>query len=100
LKGRFSMKRLLTQREVCELLRVQYSTLNRMMNAGDFVSPVNGRGRKLLFCPDTVEEWIKRRQQSVAPTPTTPAKRRRDKKSFEQRQAAAEIALQRHAAER
>ncbi|MCL2305167.1 MAG: helix-turn-helix domain-containing protein, partial [Planctomycetaceae bacterium] len=57
------MKRLMTQGEVRELLRCSFSTLSRMMNSGDFVNPVNGRGRKLLFDPDAVEKWIKARQQ-------------------------------------
>ena len=91
------MKKLLTQGEVCELLRMRYGTLNRMLNAGGFVAPVNGRGKKLLFDPDAVEAWIKSRQQQVAPAANS--QRKRDKKSFEQRQAAADAALQRHVAE-
>jgi len=64
-RGTFSMKRLLTQGEVCELLRCSYSTLCRMMNAGDFLSPINGRGKRLLFCSDAVEKWIQARQQQI-----------------------------------
>ena len=94
------MKKLLTQRDLCELLRVQYSTLNRWLNAGTFPQPVNGRGRKLLFDPVAIEDWVKSRQQPVVLTTTPPAKRRRDKKSFEERQAAAQAVLQRHATER
>ena len=94
------MNKLLTQRDLCELLRVQYSTLNRWLNAGTFPQPVNGRGKKLLFDPAAIEDWIKSRQQSAAPAFTSPAKRRRDKKSFEQRQTAAQAVLQRHAIER
>jgi len=60
-------KKLLTQSEVCERLRLKYGTLNRMMNAGDFVPPVNGRRRKLLFDPEAVEAWIKSRQKRTSP---------------------------------
>ena len=89
-------KKLLTQREVCERLRLKYGTLNRMMNADDFVPPINGRGRKLLFDPDAVEAWIKSRQQRIPPA-TSATQRRRDKKSFDQRQKAASASLQQHA---
>jgi hypothetical protein len=58
-----------------------------MMNTGDFVPPVNGRGRKLLFDPDAVEQWVKSRQSP-------------DNKSFELRQAKADATIQRHANER
>ena len=94
------MRKLLTQTEVCELLRIHYSTLCRMMNSNNFVPPVNGRGKKLLFDPDAVESWIKARSPPVTPTATTSTQRRKEKKSFEQRQAAATAALQRHVANR
>ena len=94
------MNKLLTQRDLCELLRVQYSTLNRWLNAGTFPQPVNGRGKKLLFDPDAIEDWVKSRQQPAVPIPTPSTKRRRDKNSFEQRQVAAQAVLQRHATER
>ena len=90
------MKKLLTQKELCEMLCIKYTTLNRMMNDGRFdVSPINGRYRKLLFDPDAVEEWIKR-QQTVIPAPTPPAQHRRDKKAFDRRQEEAARALERH----
>jgi len=60
-------RRLLTRKEVCAVLGIHYSTLNRMMNASEFISSVNGRKRKLLFDPDAVEAWIKARQQPVTP---------------------------------
>jgi len=87
------MKTLLTQGEVCERLRIKYGTLNRMMNAGEFIASVNGRGRKLLFDPDALELWIRGRQQREAPPPS---QRRRDKKALAERQAAAQAALDRH----
>ena len=94
------MKRLLTRKELCELLRIEYSTLNRMMNAGEFIASVNGRGRKLLFDPDALERWLQDRQQSVTPTATTSKQRRKDKKAFEQRQADAQSTLDRHSRNR
>ena len=41
-----------------------------MMNSGELVS-VNGRRRKLLFCPDAVEAWIRSKQTSPAPVIAT-----------------------------
>jgi hypothetical protein len=69
------------------------------LNAGDFVPPVNGRGRKLLFDPDSVETWIKSRQSSPVSVPpvTTPAKKQRqEEKAYQERQEAARVALERH----
>ena len=74
------MKKLLTRRELCEVLCITYPTLNRMMNDGRFdVRPVNGRNRKLLFDPDAVEAWIKR-QQTLIPAPTPPIGTRQQRK--------------------
>jgi len=68
-----------------------------MRKTGDIVS-VNGRGKKLLFDPDAVEAWIKKQQSPPILTVTNPAKTRRlEEKAFEQRQAAAKAALERHA---
>jgi len=94
------MKKLLTQGEVCKQLRIHYSTLCRMMNANEFIPPVLGRGRRLVFDPDAVEAWIKARQSVVNPAITTSSQRKRDKKSFDQRQADADASLQRHAENR
>ena len=88
------MKKLLTRKELCELLRIGDSTLYRMIKAGEFILPVNGRGRKSLFCPDAVEAWVKSRQQPVAQaTVTSPTAKARD---FAERQKRAAEALARH----
>jgi len=92
------MKRLLTQREVCELLRCSYSTLCRMMNAGDFLQPINGRGKRLLFCSDAVENWIKARQQQAVPAVSSPSptkQKQLDKDKARRLQAAREV-LEKH----
>jgi len=95
------MKRLLTQGEVCERLRIHYSTLCRMMNAGDFIPAVNGRGRKLLFDPDAVEAWIKSRQPSIdTPPVTSPTKQRQLDKDKKRRLEAARASLERHRKEK
>ena len=94
------MEKLLTQREVCELLRISYPTLNRKMNAGDFVPAVNGRGKKLLFDPDTVRSWIKSQQQiaptSASPNVSNPAHQKREEIAYRDRQKAAQKVLARH----
>jgi len=81
------MRPLLTQGEVRRILGgISYSTLSRMLRAGEFVSPVlGGQGKQLKFCPDSVEEWIRAKarqppQESNAPTVTTrPMAKQQDK---------------------
>ena len=93
------MRRLLTRKELCELLGISYSTLNRLMNAGE-LTPVFGRNRKLAFCPDVVEAWIKSRQPSPISSPpvSNPAKQNRKAEAdFAARQNAAKIRLLAHA---
>ena len=92
------MKRLLTRKELLELLGIGDSTLYRMTKAGEFILPVNGQGRKSLFCPDAVEAWVKSRQQPVAQTAATnPTKSERQKsRNFAERQLRAQQSLERH----
>ena len=97
------MRKLLTQKELCELLRIKYSTLYRMMNDGRFeVRPVNGRGNKLLFDSDAVETWIKSRQTPVAHAAGIRIAKNEKKhaRDFAERQQRAADALQRHALNR
>ena len=95
------MRRLLTRKELCELLGISYSTLNRLMNAGEII-PIFGRGRKLLFCPDAVDALIRSRQALPIPSPTVPrSKERRQQDVDRQRRIElARQALERHAAGR
>ena len=92
------MRRLLTQGEVCELLRCSYSTLCRMMNAGYLVPSINGRGRKLLFDPDAIEAWIQARQQTVIPAVSSPppTKQKQPDKDRKRRLQAARETLEKH----
>ena len=97
------MRKLLTQKELCELLRIKYSTLYRMMNDGRFeVRPVNGRGNKLLFDPDAVDAWIKSCQSPVAHATSIRIAKSEKKhaRDFAERQQRADDALQRHALNR
>ena len=96
------MKKLLTRKELCELLCISDSTRYRMTKTGEFILPVNGQGRKLLFDPDAVEAWIKSRQQPVAQSATTnPTKTEKQKsRDFAERQLRAQQALERHVANR
>jgi len=96
------MKKLWTQAEVCERLRIKYGKLNKLMNSGDFVPPVYGRGKKLVFDPDAVEAWIKNRQSPVIPAVSisTPTQQRRKAKAFRERQEAADATLKRHSVSR
>jgi len=91
------MRKLMTRKEICALLCIEYGKLNKMMNADEFIPSVYGKGKKLAFCPDAVEAWIKSRQQMVTPTPAPSKQKKRDKKSFDERQAVADAVIQRHA---
>ena len=77
---------------------ISYSTLNRMMNAGE-IQPVFGRNRKLLFCPDAVDAMICSRQSlPILPPPAVnPAKQyRKAEADFATRQFRAEAMLLAH----
>ena len=85
------MEKLINREKLCEILDIEYSTLNRRLNAGEVPQPVFGRGRKLLWCPLALERWLAERQsQSTAPPATGSAQQRRKDKSFRQRQDAAD----------
>jgi excisionase family DNA binding protein len=92
------MEKLLTVREVTDLLRISYSTLYRWLRAGKFPVPVNGRGNKLLWHQSQIQDWSNYRKSASATSNavTSPASQRRQAKSFQERQAAAEKSLQRH----
>jgi predicted DNA-binding transcriptional regulator AlpA len=92
------MKKLLTLKDIKEACNVGYSTVYRWRKNGTFPEPV-GVG-KLLWREDQIIEWMNRQSKPVAPAATTSAEWKRDKKAFEQRQAAATAALQRHATNR
>jgi excisionase family DNA binding protein len=96
------MKKLLTRKELCELLRISGSTLYRIQKDGELLS-VNGRGKKQTFDPDTVEAWIK--SHRTAPIPVfdtiTPAKvLQHETEDFEKRQNHAKMRLLAHSAGR
>jgi predicted DNA-binding transcriptional regulator AlpA len=76
------MTKLLTSDEVQDRCRVGYSTLYRWRKSGIFPESV-GVG-KLLWTEQQITEWIKAR----SPPP---------EKTFDQRQTAADMTLQRHA---
>ena len=86
------MERLLTVREVTELLRISYPTLYRWLKADTFPQPVNGRGRKLLWHPADVERWSNYRQPSAESATTG----RSSAKSFQRRQESARAVLAKH----
>ena len=91
------MKKLLNLREVEEACQVGYSTLYRWRKNGTFPESV-GVG-KLLWREEQIIEWM-HRQSTPKSTVTTSVQRRSKKKAFDQRQAAATAALQRHATNR
>jgi hypothetical protein len=76
--------------------------LYRILAAGEFIDPVFGRGsgRKLLFCPDAVESWIKSRQSPATTTTIPKANSSEEMKAFEKYQKIVEQKLLSHAAGR
>ena len=92
------MKQLLTQKEVCALARISYPTLARWLTAGTFPQPVNGRKKKLLWSEQQITDWMNRQSSPCCPTlpDVSFSQRKRDAKSFGQRQEAAKQALDRH----
>ena len=90
------MNRLLTQEEVCALLRIHYSTLRRVIRTGE-LTPVFGGRRKLLFTSESVEALIQSRQQ---PSPTPPnigtAQLKKEQDSYELRQSRAASIIHEH----
>ena len=92
------MEKLLNLQDVMDVCRVGYPTLHRWRKSGAFPAPI-GVG-KLLWTERQITEWMDRRSAPVTSAVTTAGQRRRDKKAFEQRQAAASAALQRHATNR
>ena len=91
------MEKLLTLKEVTEAICLSYQTLNRLMSAGTFPQPVNGRRRKLLWTQSSIEEWMNRNATlQPATAPIRPSKRRQQDKDYRSRQEAAAKALERH----
>jgi len=68
-----------------------------MMNDGRFIQPVNGRGRKLLFDPDAVEQWLADKNKSPPQVNVLPTKSdKRKSRDFAERQEWAQRTLERH----
>jgi len=93
------MQKLLTVKDITELLQISYSTLYRWLKAGSFPAPINGRGKKLLWHPSQIEEWSNYResQATTSATDTNPTKRKQRDKDYHERQRKADIVLRRHA---
>jgi hypothetical protein len=73
------------------------SSIATLIDTGEFIAPLNGRGRKLLFDPDAVEAWVKSRQPPM-PTPTVlgTVAQRRQGQDRKRRLEAAHAALDAH----
>ena len=78
------MQKLLTFRDLLAILQISEPTLRRWIaearrGTGNFIKPVAGFKRKLLFRPEDFERWMKCHQQSTPvpniESPTQRAKR-------------------------
>ena len=94
------MEKLIDAKTLRTWLGIHDSTLTRWEEEEIIPKPINGKGRKRLWTASTIERWLQDRQQSVTPTATTSKQRKKDKKAFEQRQADAQAALDRHSRNR
>lgn len=95
------MNRLLTQKEVCALVRITYPTLCRWLNTETFPQPVNGRKRKLLWTEQSISEWMNRQvSQIITPSITYSKEQRQQDRARQRNVELARQALERHAAGR
>ena len=93
--------------EVAKRLRLSIASVNRLLarrrRGEDELFPLplasapKSKGRWLASAVDDYIEMLASvNAAKAAPVPITAAQQRRDRKAYEQRQAAAEVALQRH----
>jgi predicted DNA-binding transcriptional regulator AlpA len=59
------MTTLLTPKAVCERTSLSRSTLDRLVAAGEFVSPVRLTERRLAYDSDAVESWLRAKLEKV-----------------------------------
>jgi len=97
------MKKMLTRKELCELLGgIHSNTLRRKIKSGEVCPPIFERG-KLLFDPDALDAWVKSRQQAIPahpPPASATDQHRKTNMTFEQRQCRAKQILLSHSEER
>lgn len=56
------MAQFLTPKAVCDKIALSRATLDRMVAAGKFPSPIRLTERRLAFNAATVEEWMAERE--------------------------------------
>ena len=90
------MEKLLTLRDILELLGISYSSLRRWMNEQTFPPSVSGRGKKLLWTESSIKSWMNQQSTpvnvSTSLVTTLPKQRKTDDAAYQ----AARAALERH----
>lgn len=56
------MAQFLTPKAVCDKIAVSRATLDRLVAAGKFPSPIRLTERRLAYSESTVEEWMAERE--------------------------------------
>ena len=59
------MTRLLTPKQVCAQIALSRSTLDRLVNAGDFPAPIRLTERRLAYNAAAVDQWVRERLESA-----------------------------------
>lgn len=59
-------RKFLTSKAVCDKIAVSRSTLDRLVQAGDFPQPIKLTQRRLAYNADAVEQWMAERMGEAA----------------------------------
>jgi hypothetical protein len=102
------MKKLLTFKQLCVALGIAESTGRKwhaaaLMGEFDFVTSVTPPGKKLLFDPEALDDWINSRKKTLPPiiNHISQAQKRKEEKRFDERQTSAKQKLKvRHGIDR
>jgi len=88
------MEKILTQAEVCELLRIKPGALYRWRKSGDFPESI-GVGA-LRWTEQQIIEWLNRKSAPVPDVTNHATKRKQQDKDRKRRIQAARLSLERH----
>lgn len=59
------MAQFLTPKAVCDKIALSRSTLDRLVNSGDFPAPIRITERRLAYSASAVEAWMAERMESA-----------------------------------
>ena len=59
------MTRLLTPKQVCAQIALSRSTLDRLVNAGEFPAPIRLTERRLAYNAAAVDKWVQEKVEAA-----------------------------------